>query len=54
MRLVVYLLFLLFLISCRSPSRYARGKHVFNYNEMAGLSSLDPAAASNFENIWPV
>ena len=26
---------------------------VFNYNEMNGVTSLDPAAASNFENIWP-
>lgn len=29
-------------------------RQVFNYNEMNGLSSLDPAAANNFENIWPV
>ena len=30
------------------------GKTVFAYNEVNGLTSLDPAAASNFENIWPV
>lgn len=27
---------------------------MFRYNEMNGLGSLDPAAAGNFENIWPV
>jgi oligopeptide transport system substrate-binding protein len=27
---------------------------VFSYNETAGITSLDPAAASNFENIWGV
>ncbi len=27
---------------------------VFRYNEMASITSLDPAAATNFENIWAV
>ncbi len=27
---------------------------VFNYNEMAGTTSLDPATANNLEDIWPV
>ncbi len=27
---------------------------VFSYNETAGITSLDPAMASNFENIWGV
>ncbi len=27
---------------------------VFNYNEMAGISGLDPASANNTENIWGV
>lgn len=27
---------------------------VFKYNEMAGITSLDPAAARSFENIWVV
>ncbi len=27
---------------------------VFNYNEHAGITSLDPAMANNTENIWPV
>lgn len=32
-----------------------KDKHtVFSYNETAGITSLDPAAASNFENIWGV
>ncbi|MBS1651520.1 MAG: ABC transporter substrate-binding protein [Bacteroidetes bacterium] len=32
----------------------ADSKKVFNYNESAVVTSLDPAAASSFENIWPV
>ncbi|MDI1354817.1 MAG: ABC transporter substrate-binding protein [bacterium] len=41
------------LMSCRSESDEDT-RTVFNYNEMNGVSSLDPAAASNFENIAPV
>lgn len=29
-------------------------RKVFKYNEMAGITSLDPAAARSFENIWVV
>jgi oligopeptide transport system substrate-binding protein len=44
---------LIVLCGCNSTGPDRKGV-VFNYNEMAGLLSLDPAAASNFENIWPV
>ncbi len=40
--------------SCSSNDLNNSNKTIFNYNEMNGVSSLDPAAASNFENIWPV
>jgi oligopeptide transport system substrate-binding protein len=29
-------------------------KKIFRYNEIAGITSLDPAAANNLENIWAV
>lgn len=40
--------------ACHDKPKDDEGRQVFNYNEMNGLTSLDPAAASNFENIWPV
>lgn len=40
--------------SCTETKTEENTKTVFNYNEMAGISSLDPAASSNFENIWAV
>ena len=43
-----------FLFSCNNDDKIKDDRTIFNYNEMNGLSSLDPAAASNFENIWPV
>src|SRR6218665_480090 len=45
---------LLFFVSCHSPGGKNDSRTVFNYNEMNGLTSMDPAAANNFENIWPV
>jgi oligopeptide transport system substrate-binding protein len=50
------LLCCLFLVlsSCDPAKKNHDERTVFNYNEMNGCSSLDPAAASNFENIWPV
>jgi len=44
----------LFLFSCGEKKNAAKRGLVFNYNEMNGLGSLDPATAGNFENIWPV
>ncbi|MBK9284503.1 MAG: ABC transporter substrate-binding protein [Sphingobacteriaceae bacterium] len=43
----------LFLSACTSKPK-EDDKTIFSYNEMAGISSLDPAQAINFENIWPV
>lgn len=53
---VIFLLvlFLLSLFSCGGDKNKNETRKVFRYNEMAGISSLDPAAARNFENIWPV
>ncbi|MBL7903278.1 MAG: ABC transporter substrate-binding protein [Bacteroidia bacterium] len=49
-----WLIISLFLNACSEKKKSSDSKRVFNYNEMNGLSSLDPAAAGNFENIWPV
>jgi oligopeptide transport system substrate-binding protein len=43
-----------FFVSCTNHEQSVDSRRVFNYNEMNGLSSLDPAVAGNFENIWPV
>nr|MBA3682895.1 ABC transporter substrate-binding protein [Bacteroidota bacterium] len=45
-------LFILF--SCSSSDDEKDNRTIFSYNEMAGVTSLDPAAAISFENIWPV
>lgn len=42
------------LSNCGGDDKKNDPRTVFNYNEMGGVSSLDPAAASNFENIWAV
>jgi len=36
--------------SCSGDQKEENSKTVFNYNEMAGITSLDPAVSSNFEN----
>lgn len=36
--------------SCGGEQKEENSKTVFNYNEMAGITSLDPAISSNFEN----
>lgn len=42
-------------ISCTSgDEKKEESRSVFKYNEMAGIPSLDPAAARSFENIWVV
>jgi len=46
--------YLIFFISCSNSKQETDYRTVFNYNEMAGISSLDPASAISFENIWPV
>jgi oligopeptide transport system substrate-binding protein len=42
------------LFSCGKKEEEDDGRTIFSYNEMAVVSSLDPANAINFENIWPV
>ncbi len=41
---------LVFLVSC-GPKHEAE-ENIFRYNEMGDVTSLDPAAARSFENIW--
>ena len=52
--IILFAVSALFAFSCAENKKEENSKTVFNYNEMAGISSLDPAAASNLENIWAV
>lgn len=56
MKHLIYFSILIFTISCSSGGGEANKdtRTVFKYNEMAGITSLDPAAARSFENIWVV
>lgn len=40
--------------TCTDTKENSDTRTVFNYNEMAGISSLDPASANNTEDIWGV
>jgi oligopeptide transport system substrate-binding protein len=40
--------------TCTDTKENSDNRTVFNYNEMAGISSLDPASANNTEDIWGV
>lgn len=40
--------------SCKDSEQEKDNRSIFSYNEMAGITSLDPARSSNFENIWAV
>ncbi len=40
--------------SCGDGANTDSDKQVFRYNEIANITSLDPAAANNLENIWAV
>lgn len=40
--------------SCGNKEAQKENRSIFRYNEMGGVSSLDPAASSNTENIWVV
>jgi oligopeptide transport system substrate-binding protein len=49
------LISLVFFASCSGSKKKKAEQHmIFRYNELGVVSSLDPAAASNFENIWAV
>jgi oligopeptide transport system substrate-binding protein len=53
MRLIPFFpILLLLLAGCRSGNFGDDGRTVFRYNESAGITSLDPAYASNQANIW--
>lgn len=51
---IVFLSLTVIFSSCKTSNSKEDIRSVFNYNEMNGLTSLDPAAAANFENIQPV
>lgn len=52
---LIYIFLVLGLYSCSSDNNKEESPlSVFRYNEMAGVSSIDPAAARSFENIWVV
>ncbi len=44
----------IFFTACNPSSNHHKTRTVFRYNEINGLTSLDPAGASSLENIWPV
>ncbi len=45
---------ILLLINCSGDKKTQDTRTVFNYNEINGVTSLDPAATNNTENIWAV
>ncbi|MCE3259816.1 MAG: ABC-type dipeptide transport system, periplasmic component [Bacteroidetes bacterium] len=45
---------LIIISSCTNEAKEKDTRTVFSYNEMAGITSLDPANAISFENKWPV
>jgi oligopeptide transport system substrate-binding protein len=48
-------LFMLLSFGCSTSENNTKDERtVFKYNDLAGISSLDPAAAKTFENIWAV
>ncbi|MHB8260511.1 MAG: ABC transporter substrate-binding protein [Bacteroidia bacterium] len=51
---VLFFLLLLSLFSCGDKKSANSNKKIFHYNELGGISSLDPAATRNTENIWAV
>lgn len=55
-KFLILLLFPIILVfnNCEPKPSEKDSRKVFNYNEMAGVTGLDPATAGNVENIWPV
>jgi len=45
---------LIVFVSCSGDKQQKDERTVFNYNEMAGITSMDPASANNTEDIWAV
>lgn len=54
MKKIIYFTIVLFAVSCSSNDEKQNTGSIFKYNEMAGITSLDPAAARTIENIWVV
>ena len=46
-----FFLFLVFLISCGSPSQDEK-LSIFKYNQTSGIATLDPAFAKDQASIW--
>ena len=51
---MICIISILFATTCKDAKQENENRTVFNYNEMAGISSLDPASANNLEDIWGV
>lgn len=51
---VLFLIIVATTTTCSDNKQENDNRTVFNYNEMAGISSLDPASANNTEDIWGV
>jgi oligopeptide transport system substrate-binding protein len=55
--LMIRLCCLFALFFCLGCARHGKEKHdrqVFSYNEVNGMTTLDPAGASGLEDIWPI
>lgn len=53
-QLLIGLMSAMVLSQCGEAAKVEDKRKIFNYNEIAGITSLDPAAASSTENIWAV
>ena len=51
---IIWSITILFTTTCKDTKQENENRTVFNYNEMAGIASLDPASANNLEDIWAV
>ncbi len=47
----IALVSLVFLVSC-THNNHEENENIFRYNELGDVTSLDPASARSFENIW--
>ena len=50
----IYLFIFFLVLSCSNPESKDASRVAFKYNEMGSVTSLDPAGATSFENIWMV
>ncbi len=48
---IVFVISVLFFSSCNDEKK-SNDRHVFKYNELGSVTSLDPASAKTFENMW--